>query len=150
MSYDAKQVIVECQGRGLLELKSWQLLTCHVMEIAKDLRENSPFCMAKLLKLEMFSWELLQTTNIWWHKWRFTLQDEFILSRGYPEYSLRDSRLHLITKKLRQKNQLSNDIHSHHIQDSFEVKLSFHFFVTIPWNVTKEIVNEVVIWTYAK
>ena len=23
--------------------------------IAKDLRENSPFCMAKLLKLEMFS-----------------------------------------------------------------------------------------------
>ena len=103
MSYDAKQFIVECQGRGLLELKSWQLLTCHVMEIAKDLRENSPFCMAKLLKLEMFSWELLITTNIWWHKWRFILQDEFILSRGYPEYSLRDSRLHLITKKLRQK-----------------------------------------------
>ena len=104
MSYDAKQVIVECQGRGLLELKSWQLLTCHVMEIAKDLRENSPFCMAKLLKLETFSWELLLTTNIWWYKWRFTLQDEFILSRGYPEYSLRDSRLHLIAKKkLRQK-----------------------------------------------
>lgn len=24
------------------------------MEIAKDLRENSPFCMAKLLKLEIF------------------------------------------------------------------------------------------------
>ena len=47
MSYDAKQVIVECQGRGLLELKSWQSLTCHVIEIAKDV------CMAKLLKLEI-------------------------------------------------------------------------------------------------
>ena len=69
------------------------------MKIAKDLRENSPFCMVKLLKLEMFSWELLLTTNIWWYKWRFILQDEFILSRGYPEYSLRDSRLQMITKK---------------------------------------------------